>query len=125
MHITPHETRLIYIPEKNALVHPISFWHRYALKYRAQTPRGLIEVKKIFPNAMIWCGFNFRYLLFTCEPAEQKKLMETARFEVLPLPQKEDIKIWLEDENGWVRDITDLQYAKKVPIIKLKSNMRQ
>lgn len=118
-HITKHETRLIYIPEIKSLVHPISFWHRYGLQ-RAQSPQGFVMVKKIFPNALIWCGHNYRYLYWLCSIQEKAELMETARFEIVPTPKKEDIKIWFEDENGFVKKI-DLEFAKTIPIVKLKS----
>lgn len=120
-HITKHETRLIYIPEKGALVHPISFWHRYSLKYRAQTPEGLRHVKKIFPNAKIWCGHNYRYIYWLCSDKEKAELLKSARFEFEPPPTKNDISIWLEDEDGFVENIKDLEFAKKIPIIKLRS----
>lgn len=123
-HITPHETRLIYIPEKKILVHPISLWHRYAIM-RATSRQNLTEVRKIFPTALIWCGFNFRYLYFVCDEAEKERLLKTARFEFVPLPKKEDIKIWLEDEKGFLEPITDLDFAKAIPIVKLRSNLRQ
>jgi hypothetical protein len=120
-HITPHETRLIYIPSQKALVHPISFWHRYSLPYRAQSKEGIKLVKEIYPGAQVWCGHNYRYLYFLCSAEEKSKLLETARFEFMPAPTKEDIKIWLEDENGFVEWITDMQLAQHTPIIKLKT----
>ena len=119
-HITKHETRLIYIPEIKGLVHPMSFWHRYNI-IRAEQKKGFGYVKRIFPNALIWCGHNYRYLYYLCSKEEKNTLMQTARFKLEPPPQKEDIKIWFEDENGYVKDI-DIEFAKTIPIIKLKSN---
>lgn len=122
-HMTRHETRLIYIPEINGLVHPMSFWHRYGFNKRAQTKDGIKLVKKIFPSALIWCGHNYRYLYWLCSKEDKAKLMETARFEIEPFPKEENIKIWLEDENGFIKDI-DINFAKTVPIIKMKSNRK-
>jgi len=118
-HITKHKTTLIYIPEIKAMVHPMSFWHRYNIKM-AFGKKGFVELKEIFPNAKIWCGHNYRYLYWLCDKKEKEKLMSTARFELVKPPTKEDIEIWFEDENGFIENI-DLEFAKTIPIVKMQS----
>lgn len=124
-HITKHVTTLIYLPEINRIVHPMSFWHRYQINH-AYSKKGIKLVKEIFPNAKIWCGHNYRYIYWLCSKDEKEKLMETARFKLEKPPTKEDVEIWFEDENGFVEKI-DTNFAKSVPIVKMKSkkNMRQ
>jgi len=45
--------------------------------------------------------------------------MKHARFEILPYPTKDELDIWVYDENG--RTDIKPEFAKTIPIIKLPS----
>lgn len=116
------ECRLYYIPENNCLIHPISLWHRYSLtEFHHAGKKGLPILKEILnTNCYTWCGYNFIYIYWLCNEKEKQNLLKYARHKKEPFPKEDDIKIWLEDENGFVKNI-DKTFAKSVPIVKLKS----
>ena len=105
---TCHFTRV----EGVGLVHNLSLYHRY----KSVSPKHL---KKIFGDKYSKLnGLNFCYIKFICNKKEQKELMDNARFEVLPYPTKDDLKIWDGDGN-----YIDPLIAKEIPIVKLKSKI--
>ena len=96
------------------LVHPISLYHRY----KKISPKYL---RTIFGDKYsVWNGLNFCYIKFICNNKEKERLMTKAKFAKQKYPTKADLKIWDIDGN----DI-DVELAKTVPMVKLKSNMRQ
>ncbi len=102
---------LIYIPQRG-IVHPIALWHRYSVN-------SLSKLKGIFPNVQKWVGHNFVYIYWL---RGKKELMEHAKFDTHKIyPTTEDLEIWLEDEHGKKENIS-VEFAKTVPLIKLKSN---
>lgn len=108
----------IYIPN-GGLVHNIALWHRYGT-ISGSNDSSLTKFKAIVPDAKRWCGYNFRYLYWTCGKAEKAELMKSATFQVHPYPTESDMEIWLEDVGGWKQPLTPA-FAKTVPIVKLKS----
>lgn len=107
-------TKLIYLPEKKAIVHPIAVWHRYSTA-------NLKELIPIFGDAKTWVGYNFAYIYWLCSDAEKEQLMKTATFKIhTTKPTKNDLKIWTEDVHGNKEEI-DIEIAKQIPLIKLKT----
>lgn len=106
----------IYIPGKG-LIHSIAQWHRYG-------KQGLKYLSGIFPEAKVWCGCNFRYIYWLCNQQQKEELMQSAKFQIQKYPTKNDLEIWLEDINHNRTTVTP-EFAKTVPIVRLKSNMRQ
>ena len=105
--------QLIYVP-KVGIVHPIALWHRYSVN-------SLAKLKGIFPNVSKWCGFNFVYIYWL---RDKEKLMQDAKFDILKkYPTKKDLKVWLEDEKGKKKNLSN-DFAKTIPLIKLKSNRK-
>lgn len=120
-YIGKYECRTYYIKGKG-LIHPMSLYHRYHVNTHMANKQGLELLEKIFNiNPYVWCGYNFKYIYWLCSKQEKDFLMQSARFKIEPLPTKNDIEIWLEDKEGKVERIKDLLFAKKVPIIKLKT----
>lgn len=108
---------LIYIPNRG-LVHPVAIWHRYSIAYA----NGKIgRVKELFGDAYKWCGHNFVYIYWL---RDKDRLMKHAKFDICnKYPTKEDLEIWLEDEHG-KKETVSVEFAKTVPLIKLKSNRK-
>lgn len=102
----------MYIPGVG-LIHSIAQWHRWG-------KQGLKHLKGIFPDAKIWCGYNFRYIFWLCDKKEKAELIRYARFGIQPYPTEEDIEIWTEDVHGKKTPINPA-FAKTVPIVKLRS----
>ena len=81
-------------------------WNRY--KHEAAK-----TLRQLHPDTRKFYGYNFRYLKF--RDAETKaRLMESARFQILPYPDPSEIDIW--DDTG--KHYT-LEEANRLPIIKL------
>lgn len=110
-----------YIPGKG-LVHSLSLWCRYGF-INGTSDTSLKQFKRIIPDAKRWCGYNFKYIFWLCDKQEKARLMEHARFTVLPYPTEEDMEIWLEDVGGVKTPLTK-EFAKSVPIVKLPSNRK-
>lgn len=94
------------------MVHPISLYHRY----KKTNPKYL---KQIFGDKYsVWQGLNFCYIKFLCSKERRDELLSEGKVSVQQYPTKDDIRIWDGDGN----DI-DIEFAKTIPIVKLKSNM--
>jgi hypothetical protein len=108
----------IYVPGRG-LVHNIALWHRYGT-ISGSNDASLRRFQDMVPDARRWCGYNFRYIYWLCEPQEKARLMQSARFAIEPYPTEDDMEIWLEDVGGRRQPITP-EFAKTVPIVRLSS----
>lgn len=109
----------VYIPGRG-LVHNVSLWDRFGT-ISGSNDGSLRRLQTFAPNARRWCGYNFRYIYWTCSKSEKRRLMASARFQVQPYPNADDLQIWLENVGGEKQRLTPA-FAKSVPIVKLKTN---
>lgn len=109
----------IYVPGQG-MVHNIALWHRYGNMISGSNDASLVRFQEMVAGARRWCGYNFRYIYWLCGKREKKELMKSARFTIEPYPTEADMEIWLENVGGAREPIT-VDFAKSVPIIKLKS----
>jgi hypothetical protein len=65
------ECKLFYIPEQKCLIHPTSIYHRYKINFALG---NIPAVKKIFPTAKIWHGWNFIYIYIGFAAKRKKKI---------------------------------------------------
>ena len=109
------DSQFVYI-ENIGLIHQISQWHRYGIV-------GPKNMRKIFSSVPVygWFGYNFRYMFWLCDKPEKARLLQYAKFQLLPYPTENDLEIWTEDKHGNKTPVTP-EFAKTIPIIKLKSN---
>ena len=104
-YIGKQKVSFYWLPNKG-LIHNISLWHRYSKTDYKFLIKKLGNVKKLN-------GYNFCYIYFL---RDKERLLKMARFKILPYPKKEEIKIW--DESG---NIIEIEVAKKIPLLKLRS----
>lgn len=104
---------LMWIPGVG-MVHRIGLFHRYG---KGSTVAS--HWQGIFPGARQWHGFNFIYLLWTCDGAEKARLMQYARFTVqAKYPTEADLEMWTTDHLGQ-KETIGADFAKSIPIVKL------
>ena len=85
---------------------------------------SLVKFQQMVPTARRWCGYNFRYIYWTCSQAEKKEYLQRAKFTVEPYPTEADLEMWLENVGGEKTPLTK-DFAKSVPIVRLKSTRGQ
>ena len=112
----------IYVPGQG-LIHNIALWHRYGT-ISGSNDASLVKFQQMVPTARRWCGYNFRYIYWTCSQAEKKEYLQRAKFTVEPYPTEADLEMWLENVGGEKTPLTK-DFAKSVPIVRLKSTRGQ
>lgn len=110
----------VHIPGRG-LVHNIPLYLRYGRHINGSNPKSLRRLREFIPGAVRWNGYNFRYIYWLCSKREKARLMESAKFSILPYPTKNDLEIWTDDGEG-NRVMLDEQFARSIPIIKLPSS---
>lgn len=114
-------TAFIYIPGVG-LVHWVSIWHRYAIPVGSGnvSPKVWGQLHSLWPECVRWGGTNFRYIFWLCGKQERLRLLQSAKFQVLPYPTVTDLDIWTEDRAGQ-RKAVPVDFARSVPIVKLRT----
>lgn len=111
-----------YIPSKNCLIHSVAIYHKWhIMDFFRGNIKGLSKVSELVGEKVYrYCGYNFVYIYWLCDNGEKERLMQFCRHKKQSYPSESELKIWLEDESGFVKDIS-VKEAKEIKIVKLQT----